>query len=107
VRGHTPIAERTHQDGVEVAAEHLESRGRNGGPIFEVAVGSPIEKSRLNRPAAGLYDLDGLGNDFFADTVAGDDCDFFAGRHGRKISEISTFYAALKPCSTLNRRAVC
>jgi hypothetical protein len=29
-----------------------------------------------------------LGNNFFADSVAGDDCDLFLRSHRRKIAEI-------------------
>ena len=37
------IAEGSHQDGIEVTAEHGEPAGRNCNSVFQIAVGSPIE----------------------------------------------------------------
>ena len=63
------------EDGVEVAGEHGESVGRDGGFVFEIAVGAPVEVGEGDGRAGGLDRLYGLRNDFLADAVAGDDCD--------------------------------
>ena len=69
------IAEGADQDGVEVAGEHGESVGRDGGLVAQVAVGAPVEVGQFDGGAGGLDDLDRLRNHFLADAVAGDDGD--------------------------------
>ena len=73
------IAEGSDEDGVEVAGEHGESVGWDGGAVFQEAVGPPVEIGEIDGDAAGLDDFDGLRDDFFADAVAGNDGDALSG----------------------------
>ena len=77
VAGHTWIAERAHENGVEIAGQHLEGIGRNGGSVAEVAVGAPIEAGELDGRTAGANDVESVRNHFLADTVSGNDGDAF------------------------------
>ncbi len=82
VGGDARVAEGSGEDGVEVAGEHGETVGRDGGFVFEVAVGSPVEVGERDGSAGGFDGFDGLRDDFFADAVAGDDGDFLVSSHG-------------------------
>ena len=73
--GHARIAQRSDEDGVEVARQHVESVGRNGGAVDEVAVGAPVEGGELERRARGAQHVESVGDDFLADSVSGDDGD--------------------------------
>ena len=81
VRRHPRVAQRSDEDGVEVARQHLESVGGNGGAVDEVAVGPPVEGGELQRRARGPQHIEGQGNDFFADAVSGDDGDALVCGH--------------------------
>src|SRR4051794_24473897 len=99
VCGHTRITKRAHKDGVEVAIEHAESVGRNRGAILQIAVGRPIELSKLKGffRAGCAYYRQRCRYDFFTDTVAGDYCDSFL--HGRlpKYQKSRNRSAAMNP----------
>ena len=82
VGGYARIAERADKDGVEVARQHLETVGGNGGAVDEVAVGAPVECGELDIRAAGADDFNRVGNDFFADAVSGNNGNAFAASHG-------------------------
>jgi folate-binding protein YgfZ len=83
IRRNPGISERTHHDGIKVAGQHGKTIVRDGGAIFEIAVGTPIEMREGNRSAGRFNDSDRLGNHFLANAIAGQDGDsllFFA--HG-------------------------
>ena len=82
VRGHAGIAQGAEQDGVEIARQHGEAVGGDGGAVLEVAVGAPVEVRELERRAGGGQHLDGFRGDFFADAVAGNDGDLLLRGHG-------------------------
>src|ERR1700740_1202796 len=76
---HARIAEGSDEDGVEVMRQHLESVGRNGGLVAEIAVGAPIEFGEIHGRPGGLNHIDGLWNHFFTDSVAGNNGDASSG----------------------------
>jgi|SRR5215470_14046407 len=81
VRGDAWVAEGAHENGVEVAGEHGESVGRDGGLVGEITVSTPVERSELDG-GAGCFDCnEGLRDDFLANTVAGNDCNAPRGAH--------------------------
>ena len=86
------ISERTHQNRIEVAAEHGKAIRRHSGLIPQVAVGSPVEIRQFNIGARCLDHLRRLGNDFLPYAVSGDDGDalpaFLFRVHDRKVNTI-------------------
>ena len=58
--GDTGIAKSSDKNGVEIASQHLEAVGRDGGAVGKIAIGAPIEVSQLNRGAGGLDDINSL-----------------------------------------------
>ncbi len=76
---HARIAECADQDRVEIAAEHGEAVGRNGGLVAQIAVGAPVEIGELHGRARGLNHVYRLRNHFLADAVARDDGDALPG----------------------------
>ena len=78
---HARIAQGSDEDGVEVARQHVEAVGRNGGAVDEIAVGAPVEGGELERRARGAQHVESVGNDFLADTVSGNDGDAFVDGH--------------------------
>src|SRR5215472_3908210 len=77
VGGHSRIAQGADKDGIEIALQHGESVGGNGGSISQVAVGRPVKGGEIDRGARGFDDFERRGDDFFADTVAGYHSDTF------------------------------
>ena len=45
------IAESADQDGVEVARQHGEAIGRDGGLVAQITIGTPVEFGQFNRRA--------------------------------------------------------
>ena len=82
IRGHARIAERAQQDGVEIAFQHGEAVRRDGDAVRQVAIGAPVEMGHLDVGARGLDDFHGLGDDFRADAVSGNDGDTLLLAHG-------------------------
>ena len=82
VRGDAGISERADEDGVEVTGESCEAVGWDGGAVFEVTVGSPVEIGEVERRAGSFDNPDCLRDYFLADAVAGNDGDSLAGGHG-------------------------
>jgi len=78
---------------VKVAAQHLEAIGRYGHAVAQVAIGAPIKIRELNRRTGCFHDFDCLGNYFFADSIAGEDGDFFLVAHQR--GRYHNFFAAI------------
>ena len=98
VGGYTWIAEGAHKNGVEIAGQHLEGVGRDGGAVAEVAVGAPVEAGELDGRAAGANDFESVRNDFLADTVSGNDGDalwWSREKDSRKKEAVSTQQSAV------------
>ena len=70
VVGHTRIAERADEDGVERSQRVVAVRG-NRLAGREVVIGAPRQVMEIDA-ADRLEDLHGLGGDLLADAVAGD-----------------------------------
>ena len=80
---HARIAERTHEDGVEVAGQHLKAVRRNSNAIDQIPVGAPVKVGELDGRTTSADDFDGVGDNFLANAVSGNDCDAFL-EHGRR-----------------------
>ena len=77
------VAEGADEDGVEIARQHVEAVGGNGGAVDEVTVSAPVKGGELDRRAAGANDFESVRNHFLADAVSGNNCDAFGCRHGK------------------------
>ena len=84
VGGHARVAQRADKDGVEVPRQHLKAIRRNGGAVDQIAVGAPVECGELDGRSAGANDFDGVGDNFPADAISGNDRDAFVGGHGER-----------------------
>ena len=84
VAGDAWIAEGTDEDGVEIARQHVEAVGGDGGAVDEIAVGAPVEDSELDSRAAGADYFQGVRNNFLADAISGNNCDAFVGAHDHR-----------------------
>ena len=82
IRGHARIAECAQQDGVEIAFQHGEAVRRDGNAVRQVTIGAPVEMGHLDAGARSLDDFHGLGDDFRADAVSGNDGDALLLAHG-------------------------
>src|SRR5438093_3815891 len=81
---HTWIPEGASENGIKVARQHGEAVRRNGHPVREITVSTPIEVAQFHTRAARLDSLDRVGDNFFADPVSWDHGDPFLLIHGRK-----------------------
>jgi hypothetical protein len=85
------VAEGPGQDSIEVASEHGEAVGRNGGAVPEIAIGAPIEFAHLDIGSRRLDDLKRLRNNFLANPVSGNYRDTLLRRflrvHGKKLTQ--------------------
>jgi hypothetical protein len=84
VAGDARIAQRADEDGVEIARQHVEAVGGNGGAVDEVTVGAPVEDGELDRRAAGTHHFECVRNNFLPDAVSGNNCDAFVGTHDHR-----------------------
>ena len=66
------VAEGANEDGIEIAREHGESIGRDGGLVAQITVRTPIEIGEFDRRPGRPDDANCLRNHFFTNTVAGD-----------------------------------
>src|SRR5439155_19355423 len=81
---HARIAKCASQDGIEIARQHSEAIRWNGHSVCEITVSTPIEVAQFHSRAARLNGLHSLWDNFFADTVSGNNSDPFLLIHGRK-----------------------
>ena len=112
VGGHARIAERADEDGIEVARQHLEAVGGDGGAVDEIAVGAPVEAGELDGGARGANHFQRVGNDFLADAVSGNNCDAFGrvmvrGNTSRKQLAASNYPLATSMWPQLIKIKVC
>src|SRR2546427_4897789 len=84
IRRHARIPEGASENGIKVALQHGEAVRRNGHPVREITVSTPIEVAQFNSRATRLDSLDRVGDNFFADPVSWDHGDPFLLIHGRK-----------------------
>src|SRR5437016_33698 len=84
IRRHARIPEGAGENGIKVARQHGEAVRRNGHPVREITVSTPIEVAQFHSRATRLDGLHHLRNNFFADTISGDNSDPFFLIHGRK-----------------------
>src|SRR3954468_5331106 len=81
IGGNTQVAESPDQDRIELAIQLREAIGRYGYSIREIAIGAPIEVDQFDGCPAGFHHLDRLRDHFFADSIAGNDCDALLWAH--------------------------
>src|SRR5438552_15791821 len=81
---HTWIPEGAGENGIKVARQNGEAVRRNGHPVREITVSTPIEVAQFHSRAARLNGLHSLWDNFFADPVSWDHGDPFLLIHGRK-----------------------
>ena len=74
------VAEGAGEDGVEIAGEHGEAIGRDGGAVAQITIGAPVEFADLDIGPGGANHFESLRNYFLADSVSGNDGDAFFGR---------------------------
>src|SRR5439155_20075771 len=93
---HTWIPEGAGENGIKVARQHSEAVRRNGHPVREITVSTPIEVAQFHSRAARLNGLHSLWDNFFADTVSGNGHDAFFRAHGfcRRVNTLAIFVTA-------------
>ncbi len=96
IRRHARIPEGASENGIKVARQHGEAVRRNGHPVREITVSTPIEVAQFHSRAARLDSLDRVGDNFFADPVSGNGHDAFFRAHGfcRLVNTLAIFVTA-------------
>ncbi len=79
------IAEGSGEYRVEVAAQHSEAIGRNGGAVSQEAVCAPVEFGEFDVGSARADDFESRWDNFLADSVSGDYGDTFGGEFFRVL----------------------